>query len=464
MNQNTILTNLEKYIKRNPLSFHTPGHKNGEVIPDSLKAVWSKVWKYDLTEIEGLDNLHHPIGCIQEAQTKTALLCGAKSSFFLVNGSSGGIHASLLALAYNQEILVPRYVHKSIYSGMVLADSHPIYLPPVYEKNLSLPIGIETGILQKYITENPQCKVIIIPNPTYQGFSYKMAELIATAKKSGLQVIVDEAHGSHFFLDDRLPPSALDLGADVVIQSWHKTLPVLTQASVLHISKDYQGPDISEFIRLLQTTSPSYLLMVSIEACTMFLADKGRELLAQAITNIEVFKKKTKNLKNMLIISHLDNVLIDPLKICIYSESHSGYLMAELLKKKYNIYAELAEESYCLLAAGINITPELLDRLAKALEDIDRIETRGISRKTSSREAQYLPTRAMSLRNAFFEKKERVNLEEALGRICGDYLTKYPPGIPLLVPGEAIDQEAIRLLEKDLIGYNVQGGITVVRE
>lgn len=465
MKTTPIIEKLLKYIKEKPLSYHTPGHKNGQFIPDNLSKIWpEEIWQYDVTEIFDLDNLHYPEGCIAEAQKEVARIFNAKASYFLVNGTSVGIQASILALSYNKPIFVPRHVHKSIYSGIILANAEPIFLPVSYDDELGLPLGVEPNILKNYLSKYPQCKTIVLPNPTYQGISYKFRELVTLAKNNGLQVIVDEAHGSHFCLHNALPPSGLS-DADIIIQSWHKTLPVLTQASVLHLGKGYQGPDISIYLNMLQTTSPSYLLLASLDGCQAFLGRVGYSLIDTSINKINNFKEKMTGLKNLKIIDNINNELIDPFKLCITSCKISGYQLSDILRVKYKIYVELAEENYCLLIFPINIENKNLSRLEEALLQIDLYcSNLSLKQFTNLTNVNIIPERKILLREAFFSEKEIIHLNEAEGRISGDFIIKYPPGIPLIIPGEVINKEILKILRKDILGYKVKDGISVVVE
>lgn len=441
-NKSALIKNLQKHIFKKPVSFHTPGHKNGTIIPPLLKKYWPQgIWQYDLTEISDLDNLHNPVGCIQEAQKRAALVFKAKESFFLVNGTSVGLQGALLGLSHQKPIFVPRHVHKSIYNGIFLADAKPIFLPVAIDEKLGIPLGVEPEVLEEYIHNYPDCKNIILPNPTYQGFSYKIRESIDIAKKNGLQVILDEAHGSHFSFHTSWPPAGLELGADIVVQSWHKTLPVLTQASVLHVSKDYQGPDLAIFINMLQTTSPSYLLLASLDAARALMESRGTDLLTETLDKINGFKKEIMNLKTIKI---LFNEPQDPLKLCLYSNRLDGFQLAKMLAEKFGIYVELAEENYCLLIWGISINEETIDILKKALTDIDKISSNLLLRKNNFKyKVTKMPQCLLSFKEALFKDKEVVSLAEVDGRIAGDFIVKYPPGIPLFVPGEKIDKKIL---------------------
>ena len=248
-----------------PLSGHTPGHKNGVFLPEALQQAWgSQFASYDYTELDGLDNLHFSSGCIAQSQQQAAQIFGAAQCFYLVNGTTAGLQAAIMAACSNRQGFVPRHVHRSVYHSLLLAHAEPIYLPLELDEATSLPTGIRPDILQDYINRYPDCRNLILVNPTYQGITAENVQCVQIAKQHNLIVIVDEAHGSHLHFHSNLPTSLLDAGADLVVQSWHKTLPVLTQGSALLVNAQYKGISPEPFLSLLQTTSPSYLLMASL--------------------------------------------------------------------------------------------------------------------------------------------------------------------------------------------------------
>lgn len=466
MKKAPIVENLLEYQKTNPYSAHTPGHKGGRVIPPLLQEKWPpEIWRYDVTEITNLDNLHYPMGCIKEAQKRAAQVYNAQASYFLVNGTSVGIHAAILALAYNCQIFVPRNVHKAVYNGLILANAEPIYLPVVIDHDLGFPLGIEPEVLVEWIKKYPRCKTLMLTHPTYQGVSYKIEEIISLALAHGLQVIVDEAHGSHLAWHRELPPAALSLGAHIVVQSWHKTLPVLTQASVLHVGQKYAGPELSLYLNMLQTTSPSYLLLASLDSCQAFLAEGIHGLIEEKIIKIKAFQQKISSLNNIEVYQGRYPVKIDHFKLCLKSTKASGHWLARVLREKYSIYAELEEEKYCLLLLSVVGDEDFLAKLTEALIAIDR-GLANISELSFSEEVHQtqIPQAKMLIREAFFAPKEKVSLADSLGRIAGDFIIKYPPGIPLIAPGEVIDERIQEILKNKIFQDKIKDGLLVIKE
>ena len=453
-----IIDEILKLKLKKGLSFHTPGHKNGQVLASNLKEIWPReIWPFDLTEIDQLDNLHFPQGCIQESQRLTAEFFGARESFFLVNGTTVGIEAAMMALAYKEKVFIPRHAHKSIYNGAIIANSQIISLPVAFDQRLNIPLGVEPQVLEKHIKDNPTCKALILPHPNYQGISYKVEQNIEIAKKYGIKIILDEAHGSHFLLSDFFPKAGLELGADLVIQSWHKTLPALTQASVLHVNHNYQGPALQPYLNLLQSTSPSYLLLASLEGARVFL-EEARGHIGNIINNILNFKDSLGCLDNLQIGEDTREPQ-DPLKLCVASSKLTGQQMAELLREKYSLYAELATDDYVLFILGLTGDKSSLVRLRFALTEINQLISKHPERDKhcldNGLEIAY--QQQMTIQEAFHSEKELLPLQNSLGRICGQFVTKYPPGIPYLIPGEEITKEIIDNVENFTLEVVVQG-------
>lgn len=446
MYKNYIFTALHAHAKADNFSAHMPGHKNGTVLPAALKEAWGEnIFHYDLTELPGLDNLHAPEGIIKQSQEQAAAIFGAKSAHYLINGSSGGLHAALLALSAGEEIFIPRHCHRSIYYGLMLADAKAIYLPVTLEAKWGLPLGVALEDLKAAIAAHPTCRNLLIVNPTYQGLSWQNAQLISYAKEQGLKVIVDEAHGSHFHFHQSLPPSLIDLGADLVVQSWHKTLPALTGSSCLLVGADYQGRDITQVLSILQSTSPSYLMLCALESAGIYMATEGKEDIKQSLAQIEQFKQ---DLSALTTISYLqdDSWQADPFKLNLTSRVLSGKELAQSLQKQH-IYAEMSEANSCLLLLPLKFSAKYRQALTKALIAIDR-QSRHLPERilTTPFYLPHIPQEKYPLKQALWKKKEMVALDQAIGRASADFILQYPPGIPLFIPGEIISKEALDLL------------------
>ncbi len=441
---------MEHLHRKNPISGHTPGHKNGVFLPESLQSAWGSSFSaYDFTELDGLDNLHFSTGCIAQSQNQAAEIFGAGQCFYLVNGTTAGLQAAIMAACSDSFVFVPRHVHRSVYHSLLLAHAKPVYLPLELDDATSLPLGISTETLKQYIHAYPDCKNLILVNPTYQGITADNVECVKIAKANGLTVIVDEAHGSHLHFHENLPDSLLDAGADLVVQSWHKTLPVLTQGSALLVNKQYTGTSPEHFLSLLQTTSPSYLIMASLEAGSIYMGTDSH-------THIETALQAVYSLHSR-IEKHIDTLHVlwkpewkqDPFKLYLTSDILTGAEMDEYLRVNHAIYSEMQDNHGILLILPVQTDDTWCETLYTALLALDEYS------KTSSRTiddtpsasfyCRAIPEAVYPLQEAFYKEKESVLWHDAANRIAGGFILRYPPGIPLLVPGERITQEIVNL-------------------
>lgn len=428
-----------------PVSGHTPGHKNGLLLPEQLRLLWGdRFAAYDFTELPGLDNLHFASGCIEQSQQQVAAYCGAARSYYLVNGTSGGLQAAIMATCYQQQVFVPRHAHRSIYHSLILAQAQPIYLPVVIDEATSLPLGIDPAVLKQYIARYPQCKRLIMVHPTYQGITWKNQTCFAVAKEHQLTVITDEAHGSHLLFHSALPPSSLTLGSDLVVQSWHKTLPVLTQGSVLHVGCHYQGPELDSYLSLLQTTSPSYLLLASLETAGITMAQQGGEIMQQSLHTIASLHQYIYQQLTTISLLWQPEWQQDPFKLYLCSRRLTGAQLEKHLREQFAIYPEMHDNNGCLLMLPLQLTTAWLQELQQALAAIDEasLDLPPIVPKANFY-CTTLPQEVLPLNKAFFAPKRTITWQKAAGEVAGQFILRYPPGIPLLVPGEKITASLI---------------------
>ncbi len=455
-----ILNALQNHRALKPLSAHMPGHKNGSLLPPDILNAWgAEIFSYDVTELDGLDDLHRPEGIIAQSQQQAAAIFHAKEVHYLINGSTCGLHAALLSVARGEEIFIPRHAHRSIYYGLMLAGAKPIYLPITPDPDWGIPLGVNPSDLKKAIEEHPSCHNLLIVNPTYQGITWKNAELIKLAKANGLSVIVDEAHGAHLTFHDALPASLLDLGADLVVQSWHKTLPAITGTSALLVGESYRGPDVSFALDVLQSTSPSYLMLCSLEAASIYMAEHGQEDIERSLAEINTICQETAALKTLTVL-HNPTWRQDPFKLNLASKALSGQELAHKLSSRH-IYVEMSEANSALLMLPLKITADYRQRLLTSLKQIDR-ECQNLAPKerTSPFYLRDIPPVRCPLAHALWQEKESIPLSAALNRTCGTFVLRYPPGIPLAVPGEVITRPLIELLRP----YPEWQSITVLKE
>lgn len=441
-----IFTALEQLASKKAISFHTPGHKSGRDGLPLLKKVFNEAFfRYDLTEITGLDNLLLPEGAIKESQENLALVHKGAFARYLLGGTTQGLLASLLALAKNSPVFIPRHAHRSLYHGLILASAKPYYLSPTLDEVHHIPLGLSLDTLKEAIDKNPHIKVLVLVHPTYHGITFENEALVTYAKKKGLVIIVDEAHGAHFSFSKLTPPSLLEVGADIVIKSYHKTLPSLTQGSVLICNNKALEPAIDKALRLIATTSPSYPILSSMELASVFMYESGKTHLEAGYKKINQFKESL----NLVTIQIIEKKLWkkDPFRLWLKSSRLKGSDFQTALETE-NIYPEMSDDGILLLLP-LNGDKESLTALKAALEKIDlssltlplRKERKPFYKKT-------LPKAIYPIDEAYDKKTYALPLKESLGKISGQFLQAYPPGIPQIVPGEQIDDEILKLWQE----------------
>lgn len=443
---------LSHYQKQGFCSFHTPGHKGQQEFFDGFDFLG-----FDLTELPGLDMLHSPSGIIAEAQKRSADIFGAEETFYLINGGTVGNQAMFLALedTASKRVVVERSSHRSVMSALVLSGLKPDYVMPTIHPDFNLALGFDVEKQQIPWQEISACHVTY---PSYYGTTFELNRLLDERSRLGFNtpIFVDQAHGSHY-LGPLFPPSALQLGADLVLHSSHKTLSALTQSAMLHV----QGQRISrsrlrQSLDFLQSSSPSYSLLASLERAGEFALDLGRwECLRE---EVEVLYQKVG--KSFRILSQKDvgaygihavdwsKILINTLGLGV-----SAPLCVEYLRKGFGIEPELWDEENILFVLGIGNMPEDIRRLTKGLESLAHFSPSvgfAESKKRVEKDRvgiSPLPHQVLSPREAFFAHKRQIPLKESMGHIVGETISPYPPGIPLIVMGEQMTYEVLgRLL------------------
>lgn len=439
--------------------FHMPGHKRA-FLP------FANPYAIDITEIEGFDNLHHATGILQEAQQKAADLYGAKKTYYLVNGSTCGLLAAIsAAVPRGEKILMARNCHKAVYHAMYLRQLVPVYLYPE-DTAYGIQGQVTPQMVQKQLKQTPDIRAVVITSPTYDGVVSDIKNIADTVHAYGIPLIVDEAHGAHFGFSPEFPENATRLGADAVIMSVHKTLPAFTQTALLHLCSDrIAEKKVAQFLGIYETSSPSYLLMAGIEK-SLQIIEKDREMLFAAYSRrLAEFRDKTKNLKTLQVLqpsdfSKQEAFSFDPGKLLILTgNSMSGQALQEILLREYGLQMEMASGNYVVAMTSIMDTDEGFARLSDALECIDgtvhkKEETGVISPREIYREQKTV----MTIDQALDAEQKTIRLEEAAGAVSGDYVYLYPPGIPILVPGEAIDVQTAETIRHCIrLGLEVEG-------
>lgn len=446
-----LLDALTNY-KNNPMTgFHIPGHTRGRgVNPLFRQLVGDDVLKIDTTdEFDNLGTLHPATGAIKEAQELASQAFGAGKTFFITDGST----TANLALAFgitnpNDEILVGRNCHRSVLTGLIISGAKVNWLIPKKLNDWAIFGNIEPDDIEEKLKKNRNIKLIWITNPTYEGVVSDIKKIAEIAERYKVALIVDEAHGSLWNFNSKLPNPALYYGADAVVHSLHKTGGAMTQASMLHLSKNskFQEEKISHALKLLHTTSPSLLLLGSLDAQRSYLISKeGQNTLQSAIDNALYFRQNANKIENLIVLKNDDNLNIDITKIFIKMKGLTGLELEYILEHDYKIEVESASDEGILLLSNLGNTKEEFDYLLFSLNDISH---KNYQHKNSNNKIMPLidPEIVMNLREAYFAPKEFVKKEDAIGRISSEVIALCPPGISVLLPGEIIKKEHLPYL------------------
>lgn len=439
--------------------FHMPGHKR-TWLP------FANPYAIDITEIEGFDNLHHATGILREAQQKAAELYDTKKAYYLVNGSTCGLLAAIsAAVTRGGKILVARNCHKAVYHAMYLWQLVPVYLYPK-----DTPYGIQGQVtpqmVQKQLEQTPDVQAVVITSPTYDGVVSDIQKIADIVHRYQIPLIVDEAHGAHFGFSLEFPENATRLGADAVIMSVHKTLPAFTQTALLHLCSERIAENkIEQFLGIYETSSPSYILMAGIEKSLQMIEKEGKDLFVAYSRRLAGFREKTKDLKTLRVLgpadfSKKDAFSFDPGKLLLLTgNSMSGQKLQEILLQEYGLQMEMASGNYVTAMTSIMDTDEGFTRLSDALECIDgTVHKKEETSEISPREIYREQKTVMTIDQALDAEQKTVRLEEAAGAVSGDYVYLYPPGIPILVPGEAIDVQTAETIRHCIrLGLEVEG-------
>jgi arginine/lysine/ornithine decarboxylase len=441
------------------VSFHTPGHKSGKGISTRFrKFVGSKIFTIDLTTLDEVDCLQKPVGVIKEAQELAAEAHGADRSFFLVNGTTVGNHAMVLATVRpGDEVLVARNAHKSILAGIILSGATPRFVLPVFDPELGIATNIRADAFLAALRAHPRARVATVTSPNYYGIAPDVSRIAREAHAEGRVLLVDEAHGPHLHFHPALPGSAVDAGADLTVQSTHKIVGGMTQASLLHLRGDRVDPErLAGVLKLLQSTSPSYILMASLDLARMQMATEGAKLLGKAIALAEEARAKIHRIPGLRCLTASEvaawgGLALDVTKLTISVKELglTGYEASQLLNTEFDIQVEMADLFNLLVIVSIGDRRDDLDRLVRGLDVLAR--RRRDPRGDRLKEVPPFPALeaaqlACSPREAYFGPSESVPLSRAVGRVSCDIITIYPPGIPILVPGEMISPEAVEYL------------------
>lgn len=507
MNQYKVLNDeLKKYTSSKAYPFHMPGHKRN---PSSIYGEFPI--DRDITEIDGFDNLHHAEEILLEVQKKASGLYETKETFYSINGSTAALLSAISAATHrNGKILMARNSHKAVYHAAYLRNLDTVYLYPQFEQEFGINGGISPEDVDNFLKKDGKIEAVLVTSPTYDGVVSDIRRIAEICHDYEVPLIVDEAHGAHFKVSkisqenvggyssdghvskvvDYFPVSAADLGADLVIQSVHKTLPAMTQTALLHrCSERVSGEKIRQFMGMYQTSSPSYILMASIDSCMEKIMQDGKTMFQEYCENLKAARRRLKNLKNLQLLT--DEICgkreicgkqeiggkhgiydYDKSKILIFTndvwmndELLNGKKLHKILREKYQLEMEMDAENYIVALTSVGDTKEGFERLCAALEEIDR----SLYRRTESDTETVLEnpsTYVRKVKNSYIQMEQKltiadamesesqsISLEESEGKISAEFVYLYPPGIPILVPGEKITNEFLKMIER----YKKQG-------
>lgn len=450
-----LIQTLKTLANQPEAAFYAPGHKRGQGIAKPLADLMgSQVFQADLPELPELGNLFAPDEALQKAQILAAEAFGADRTWFLVNGSTCGIIAAIVATCRTgDKIIVPRNTHQSFITGLIVSGAMPIFLNPEYDPTWDLAYSITPDTLESSLKQHPDAKAVLLVYPTYHGVCGDIQAIAKVTHRYNIPLLVDEAHGPHFAFHEALPPSALSAGADLTVQSSHKVLGAMTQASMLHLKGDRIDPQrLSQALQLVQSTSPSYLLLASLDGARQQMALQGQTLLSQTIELAAIARNEISQSQGLSVLELPENLPgfryldVTRLTVNVTDIGINGFVADEILRTKLGVTAELPLLSHLAFIISIGNTKTDIQQLIDAFKSLKSF--------ASFPHPPIIPPLhpfnplplQLSPRDAFFATKKTMTLKESMGHISSELICPYPPGIPVLMPGEVISREAIDYL------------------
>ncbi|MHB1419397.1 MAG: aminotransferase class I/II-fold pyridoxal phosphate-dependent enzyme [Bacillota bacterium] len=449
-----IFDAVQGYINSGTIPFHVPGHKQGRGLPEFREYVGDRILAMDLTCLPDLDNICNPLGVIRDAEDLTAEAFGADRAYFLVNGTTSGIQAMIMSVCQpGDKIILPRNAHKSALGGLILSGATPVYIEPQLNRDFGISMGVTPEQVEATLNRHPDAKAVFVVNPNYYGTAPDIGRIVEVSHRHGVPVIVDEAHGAHFPFHPDLPMSAMEAGADLSASSAHKLLGSMTQSSFLLLREGLvSSRRVKSVLNLTQTTSPSYILLCSLDVARKQIATRGKELLDRTLQLTRQIRKELGRLEGLVLLDEKTVGLpgcyaIDPTKITINVQGLglSGYEMEKILRRDYNLQVELSDLYNLIILITLADSQETATILLTAFQDI-------VNQRPIKNVIKYcpplpeIPEPTMSPRGAFNSETQSVPLLEAEGEISAEAIMAYPPGIPLLCPGETITREVIEYI------------------
>ena len=452
-NQAPIYEGLVKLRKKRIVPFDVPGHKRGRGNPELVELLGEKCVGIDVNSMKPLDNLGHPISIIREAEELAAEAFGAAHAFLMIGGTTSSVQTMILSTCKaGDKIILPRNVHKSAINALVLCGAIPIYIEMSVDPKIGIALGLENERVAQAIQEHPDAKAILINNPTYYGICSDLKGLTEMAHAAGMKVLVDEAHGAHLHFTDKLPLSGMDAGADMSAVSMHKSGGSLTQSSLLLVGNQMNPEYVRQIINLTQSTSASYLLMASLDVSRRNLALRGKESFEKVIELSEYARREINAIGGYYAYSKelVDGVSVcdfDVTKLSVYTQGIglTGIEVYDLLRDEYDIQIEFGDIGNILAYISIGDRIQDIERLVGALADIKRLYSRDGKDLIAGEYIQ--PELVLSPQEAFYSERSSLTLDESVGQVCGEFVMCYPPGIPILAPGERITREIVDYIQ-----------------
>lgn len=429
--------------------FDVPGHKGGRGNKELKRFLGDACLQLDMNSMKPLDNLCHPVSVIKEAQELAAQAFGADEAFFIVNGTTAAVQAMIMSVCKaGDKLIMPRNVHRSAINALVVCGAQPVYVNPGVNRSLGIPLGMAMADVKKAMDENPDAKAILVNNPTYYGICSDLREIVKLAHERGMYVLADEAHGTHFYFHEELPLSAMEAGADMAAVSMHKTGGSLTQSSILLTKNSINGDYVRQIINLTQTTSGSYLLLSSLDIARKNLSINGRGMFEKTMQFANYARKEINKLGGYYAFGEelVDGDAVyafDTTKLSVHTRDIglAGIEVYDLLRDEYGIQIEFGDIGNILAIISGGDRNLEIERLISALSEIKRLYQKD---RAGLFDHEYInPTIAMGPQQAFYGEKKMVPIDKSEGGICGEFVMCYPPGIPILAPGERITKDIL---------------------
>ncbi|MBC5689960.1 aminotransferase class I/II-fold pyridoxal phosphate-dependent enzyme [Mediterraneibacter sp. NSJ-55] len=440
---------LERFRRNRVVPFDVPGHKHGRGNPELVELLGDRCVSIDVNSMKPLDNLCHPVSVIKEAEELAAEAFGAEHAFLMVGGTTSSVQSMILSCCKKDDkIILPRNVHRSVINAIVLCGAKPVYVNPEVDQKLGISLGMKLEAVERAIRENPDAVAVFVNNPTYYGICSNLKEIVKKAHEKEMKVLVDEAHGTHFYFGKALPVSAMEAGADMTSVSMHKSGGSLTQSSFLLTGKGMNAGYVRQIINLTQTTSGSYLLLSSLDISRRNLALRGEEAFERVINLAEYARTEINQIDNYYAFGRElvngDSIYdFDPTKLSIHTLDIglAGIEVYDILRDEYDIQIEFGDLGNVLAYLSIGDRKQEVERLVSALADLKR---RYQKDKTGMLSQEYIsPKVVMTPQESFYAEKESLPIRETKGRICNEFVMCYPPGIPILAPGEEVTDAII---------------------